>query len=125
VLQNKRIPIDVSDSATGFLGAAKLVRTRNLSGTALSRYLECGSSMTGLRADTHRVQMPLLLLLDPAPNGRTSLRIALVASAQDNSGTSNTPVQCGSTGALENELRRAINEQLKHLPEAGTPGGGP
>lgn len=116
VMQNLRIPIDVRDSAGGLLGAAKLVRTRNLAGSALSRYLECGSGMTGPRADSHRVQMPLLLFIDAAPEGKTKLRIALAASAQDNSGTSNSPVTCGSTGALEGQLRRAIGAQLAVLP---------
>ncbi len=116
VLQNLKIPIDVSDSAGGMLGAAKLVRSRNVAGQALSRFLECGSNMTGPRADSHRVQMPLLLLMDPGAEGTTKLRIALVASAQDNSGTSNTPVMCGSTGNLETMLRTAIEKQLLQLP---------
>ena len=116
VLQNYKIPTDISDSASGLLGAVKLMRSRNVAGSALSRYLECGSGMTGLRADTHRIQMPLLLMLDPDATGGTRLRIALIASAQDNSGTSNQPVPCGSTGALENQLRKAISEQLQHLP---------
>lgn len=116
VLRNLRIPIDVSDSAAGLLGAAKLTRMRNVAGSPLSRFLECGAGMTGPRADSHRVQMPLLLFLDPMPNGYTKLRVSLVASAQDNSGTSNSPVQCGSTGALEKKLRDAIDAQLRELP---------
>lgn len=116
VLQNYKIPIDVSDSASGMLGAAKLTRSRNLAGQALSRFLECGSNMTGPRADSHRVQMPLLLFIDPGDEGTTKLRIALVGSAQDNSGTSNSPVMCGSTGGLENMLRTAIEKQVLQLP---------
>lgn len=116
VLQNLKIPIDVSDSAGGLVGAAKLTRSRNLSGSALSRYLECGSNLTGPRADSHRIQMPLLILIDAGPNGTTKLRIALVGSAQDNSGVSNTPVMCGSTGALEGQIRKAIEGQLTQMP---------
>ena len=116
VMQNLRIPVDVRDSAGGMIGAVKLVRSRNLAGSALSRYLECGAGMTGPRADSHRVQMPLLLFIDPAPDGKTKLRIALAASAQDNTGTSNSPVTCGSTGALEAQLRKAIDGQLANLP---------
>ncbi|MGQ0649744.1 MAG: hypothetical protein ACT4P7_19500 [Gemmatimonadaceae bacterium] len=116
VFRNLKIPVDVSDSTAGFLGAAKLTRTRNLAGSALSRYLECGSGMTGPRADSHRVMMPLLVFIDPAPNERSRMRIAMVASAQDNSGTSNSPVQCGSTGALEGQLRKAIGDQVRQLP---------
>jgi hypothetical protein len=115
VLNNLRIPIDVSDSTIGLLGAAKLTRSRNLAGRALSRYLECGSGMTGPRADTHRVQMPLLFMLDPGADGGTRLRIALVGSAMDNAGTSTQPVACASTGILEGELRKAIKAQIAEL----------
>jgi hypothetical protein len=115
VLQNLKIPIDVADSTGGTLGALKLVRTRNVAGSALSRFLSCGSGMTGPRADSHRVIMPLLLTLDPGPENTTKLRISLVGSAQDNSGTSNTPVICGSTGALEGLLRTNIDKQLAAL----------
>jgi hypothetical protein len=116
VLANFRIPIDVADSLGGLVGAAKLTRSRNFLGSALSRYLECGAGMTGPRADSHRIQMPLLVFVDPESDSTSKLRIALVASAQDNSGTSNSPVQCGSTGALELRLRKAIEEQLRQLP---------
>jgi hypothetical protein len=115
VLNNLRIPIDVSDSLTGLVGAAKLTRSRNLGGRALSRYLECGSGMTGPRADTHRVQMPLLIMLDPGSGGNTRVRIALVGSAQDNAGTSTQPVACASTGVFEGELRKAIKAQIEEL----------
>ncbi|MBC7896835.1 MAG: hypothetical protein H7066_15570 [Cytophagaceae bacterium] len=115
VLTNLRIAIDVSDSTAGLVGAAKLTRSRNLGGRALSRYLECGSNMTGPRADSHRVQMPLLLMLDPGTEGTTRLRIALVASAQDNSGTSTQAVVCATTGVLEGELRKAIKDQIAEL----------
>lgn len=116
VLRNYKIEPDVEDSVGGVVGAAKLSRSRNLAGSNLSRFLECGSSITGPRADTHRVTMPLLLLIDPAGDGKSKLRVALVASAQDRSGVSNSPVLCGSTGALEGMLRTAIDKQLRELP---------
>lgn len=116
VLQNFKIPLDAVDSLGGTLAAIKLTRSRNIAGSALSRYLECGSGMTGPRADTHRVQMPLLILLDPLPNDRTKVKIALVGSAQDNSGTSTQPVMCGSTGVLESQIRKAIRDQLQQQP---------
>lgn len=116
VLRNYKIEPDVEDSVGGVVGAAKLARSRNLAGSSLSRFLECGSSITGPRADTHRVTMPLLLMIDPSGEGKSRLRVALVASAQDRSGVSNSPVLCGSTGALEGMLRKAIDSQLRELP---------
>ena len=112
VLQNFGIEADVRDSVGGLLGNIGLVRSRRLNRTPLSAFLNCGSSMTGLRADYYRVTMPLLIMFDPSGADRTYMRIALVASAQDPTGTSNQPVLCGSTGGLETRLRKAIEEQI-------------
>lgn len=118
VLSNFGIETDVSDSVGGMIGSIGMVKSRRLGRTPLSVYLSCGSSMTGLRADYYRVTMPLLLILDPQGADSTRLRIALVASAQDPTGTSNQPVLCGSTGALENQLRNAIEKQIGELPQS-------
>lgn len=107
---------DVRDSLLGMVAVARFVKTRNLGGTPLSKYLNCGSGMTGLFADNYRVQMPVAAFVDPSPKGGSMLRVAVIAAAQDPSGTSNTAVTCGSTGVLEAELRRAIQSQLTQLP---------
>lgn len=116
VLNNMGIETDVADSVGGMIGSIGLVKSRRLGRTPLSVYLSCGSSMTGLRADYYRITMPLLLLLDPLGADSTRVRIALVASAQDPTGTSNQAVLCGSTGALESQLRTAIEKQIRELP---------
>ena len=118
VLQNFGIPTDVRDSVGGLLGTLRFVRSRQLNRTPLSVFLSCGSSMTGLRADYYRLTMPLLLMIDPLDAERSHLRIALVASAQDPTGSSNQPVLCGSTGGLEARLRKAIDSQLLVLKAA-------
>lgn len=121
VLANVGIKADVRDSAGGMIGNIKLVRSRQFNRTPLSVFFDCGSSMTGLRADYYRLTMPLLVMLDPLGADRTTMRIALVASAQDPTGSSNQPVLCESTGALEARLRKAIVEQIAQL-KAARPG---
>jgi hypothetical protein len=49
------------------------------------------------------------------------MRIALIASGQDPTGSSTQPVFCGSTGALEARLHKAIVEQIPLL-RVPTPG---
>lgn len=115
VLENLGIKADVRDSAGGMIGNIRLVRSRRLDRTPLSVFLDCGSTMTGLRADYYRVTMPVLVMLDPIGADRTTLRIAIVASAQDPTGSSNQPVLCGSTGALETRMHKAIVEQIREL----------
>jgi hypothetical protein len=121
VLANVGLKADVRDSAGGMIGNVKLVRSRQFNRTPLSVFFDCGSSMTGLRADYYRVTMPLLVMLDSLGADRTTMRIALVASAQDPTGSSNQPVLCGSTGVLEARLRKAIVDQIQQL-KAARPG---
>ena len=59
--------------------------------------------------------MPLLVMLDPLGADRTTMRIALIASAQDPTGSSNQPVLCGTTGALEIRIHKAVVEQVREL----------
>jgi len=121
VLANFGIEADVRDSVSGLIGNISLVRSRRLGRTPLSVYLSCGSTMTGLRADYYRITMPLLVMLDPLGTDRTTMRIALVASGQDPTGSSSQQVMCGSTGALEARLHKAIVEQIP-LMKAPKPG---
>jgi hypothetical protein len=117
VLRNVlRTKPDVRDSILGMVAAARFVKSRNLNGTPLSKYVSCGSGMTGLFADNYRVQMPVAVFVDASPKGGSLLRVAVIASAQDPSGTSNNAVTCGSTGVLEGDLRKAIQSQLMQLP---------
>lgn len=115
VFQNLGIKADVRDSAGGLIGNIKLVRSRRLDRTPLSVFLDCGSTMTGLRADNYRITMPVLVMLDPLGADRSTMRIAVVASAQDPTGSSNQPVLCGSTGALETRMHKAIVEQIREV----------
>jgi hypothetical protein len=64
VLANLGIQTDVCDSVDGMIGNIGLVRSRRLDRTPLSVFLDCGSTMTGLRADYYRLWMPLLVMLD-------------------------------------------------------------
>lgn len=115
VLANLGIKAEVRDSVGGMIGHLKLVRSRRLDRTPLSAYFDCGSTMTGLRADNYRITMPLLVMLDPLGADRTTMRIALIASAQDPTGSSNQPVLCCTTGALEIRIHKAVVEQVREL----------
>ena len=115
VLENLGIKADVRDSAGGMVGNLELVRSRRLDRTPLSVFFDCGSTMTGLRADNYRITMPLLVMLDPLGADRSRMRIAVLASAQDPTGSSNQPVLCGSTSALESRMHKAVVEQLREL----------
>lgn len=120
VLRHYGIEPTIRDSIGGQLGDLTMVRMSRLNRVPLSQFFNCGSTMTGLRADSYRLTMPLVVMLDPVEAKSTRIRIALIASAQDAAGSSNQPVFCGSTGALESRLQKAIEEQVREMQKRGT-----
>lgn len=107
-----KIPVTLADSGQRMVGNLKLVKSNSLAGSSFTRWISCGSSMTGLRAATYRITMPIVVMLDPDGAEKSKLRVALVAQAQDMQGASTEPVMCGSTGALEKRIQETI---LTHL----------
>jgi hypothetical protein len=104
-LSARRVTPTIFDRAVGRAGDTSLVLLYRWNGQPLSRYLSCGSTMTGPKADQERVRAILLAQL-------TKLRADTVAIAVHfsggsypvASGNSGVPSQCTSTGRAEREL---------------------
>lgn len=103
-----KIPLDTKDSARGMVGNLTLVRTRNIAGSSLSRWFDCGTGITGRNAESWRLYIAIAALLDPLPEGRTRLRIGMAAGAQDMQGNSKEPVACSTSGGLEAKFQELI-----------------
>jgi hypothetical protein len=102
----------VRDSLRGIVSNPELVTFRRLAGKAMSFWLDCGIGMTGRYADTHRVTLAWAALLDPLPDGRTRVGIGVSGSAIERGGTTNTAVQCNTTGALEAAITERVRKTL-------------
>lgn len=100
----------------GWIGTTYLVTGRRLGDQPMSRWLECGVGMTGRYADTHRIALAFAVFVDSLPDQRTRLSWALVASATERGGQSNNNLSCESTGALELEIRKRLNNRLALKP---------
>ena len=81
--------------------------TRRLGDVPLSRYLECGSGMTGAYADTHRVRLFVSTALEPVGTGKTIVRTRVEATAAPTAGGGGTRT-CSSMGALELEIAELL-----------------
>ena len=103
-----KIELKTRDSTAGLVGNLELVKMRTLGRAPLSRYVSCGSGMTGLNADNYRIYLAVIAFVDPLPGNKTRLGVALTAGAQDVQGNAKQPVACGSTGALEGHVRRTV-----------------
>lgn len=105
-----KIPVTVVDSAHGVIGARN-ARVRNrLVGESLSHWFDCGMTAVGSpRADSYALFVTILTDVHPAPTGSTA-RTIVSATAEANVSPSGA-IQCGSRGAMEETLERAITAQ--------------
>ena len=113
VYQEIGIEIAGIDAAARALNNPDLRISRRLGGERLSRYLSCGSGLTGAFADRFRIQMNILSQVTPGPEGTSVLNTTIQAFGVNPEGTSNTRVPCGSTYQLEYRIAEMVAEKVK------------
>lgn len=109
------IPVTLTDVPHGQLGNRSFWKRRVLGPRRMSELVNCGSGPTGQNADAYRVQMSLTTTLT-AQNDKTLVETLLIAYGQDVGGDSTSPIQCASTGALENMINQSIQANLPQHP---------
>lgn len=103
VYEEFEIPVKERNDELRILGNPRLVVSRRLAGTRLSRYLDCGYGPAGNHADTHRVELQIRTsILEVGAGVRVNTFLGAIARSMD--GTSNTRVRCASTFRLEQEI---------------------
>lgn len=107
------IEVGESSRATRTLANPRLVLTRRLGSTPLSRYLSCGAGIQGPFADTYRIQMIIQSAVVAAQGGGVEIRTYLEAVARNPEGTSNVQVPCTSTQRLEREIAARVRAHLQ------------
>lgn len=85
---------------------------RRLGDQRLSRYLECGSGMTGAYADERRIYMTVTMQLQEGETAEeTTIMTRVTAVAEQPSGVSGT-MSCSSRGSLEQTLANALQLEV-------------
>jgi hypothetical protein len=102
------VPTGVNDPTTGRIGNTNFWKLRKLGNEALSTYLSCGDSFTGPAADNYRVYISLISAVRPNGTAASELETSFTAQAQNMEGTAGDRVACGTTGRLEERIRRAV-----------------
>jgi hypothetical protein len=105
------VPATAINPTTGLVAATGRRATGRLGDTRLSRYLSCGETMTGPRADQDRVVLSLISRSKPDGSSATRVETTLVATASDIGGT-NTRLPCSTTGELESRVHAAVKKAL-------------
>lgn len=105
------IPVASADPGTGQVTSGEFWKMHTLGKTSLSAYLDCGRAATGAIAEIYRVYLVVSSLVRPDGSG-AQLETAVSAYARNIEGTSGNRVACGSTGELEERIRRAVAQKV-------------
>ena len=109
-----KVPTDVDDPVNRVVGNQLINTQVSFAGYRMSRILDCGErTETGPNADSFRVTIVFLALLDSVDSAHTKLRIGLAAGAVPPSGGRSEGVQCGSKGVFEAKLDALATAHLK------------
>jgi hypothetical protein len=109
-----KVPIDMDNPAGGLVGVQLAKAQTKFAGYRMSRIFDCGQKSTmGPNADSYRLTIVFLALLDSLDASHTKLRVGFVASAVPSSGSRTDALQCGSTGAIEAKLAELASARLK------------
>ncbi|HUQ99241.1 MAG TPA: hypothetical protein VM166_07295 [Gemmatimonadaceae bacterium] len=103
------IPVKVADPVTGQVGNNYFSKTGHLGSVPLSRYVSCGSTLTGPAADNYRVTLSVLSVVGATGAG-SHVETHLTARADPETG--NGSLQCESMNTLEEEIHRVLLRRL-------------
>ncbi len=101
----------VVDSTTHVYGVPQpAVAPRRIAGQRISRFLACGTGITGSVADDYEVRIVLLTQIDPAqPGARVRTRFEGIAHSR---GVSGANIDCGSNGKLEDMIADSLQARV-------------
>lgn len=116
-LTQRHVTPTLINRGVGRAGDTSLVLLRSWNGHQLSYYFDCGSTMTGQRANEERLHAVLLAQLTRLAGDTIGVAVHFSATAQAiNSGSSSRPSQCASTGRGEGEF---LDEVIRSVGGSG------
>lgn len=108
VVEDLGVEVSGTDPGTLALNNPDFRISRRLGDERLSRYLRCGSGMTGPFADRYRIRMNFHSQIRPTPDGNSVVETTIQAVGTNPEGTSNTRVPCSSTHILESRIAEGV-----------------
>jgi hypothetical protein len=113
-LSDRKMTPSILDRAVGRAGDTALVMMRRWNGEALSRYLSCGVTLTGQRADEERIRAILLAQMSRLPADTIAVAVHFSARSQPvQSGNAGQITPCTSTGLAEKQLIDDVTRRVR------------
>ncbi|MEO7455276.1 MAG: hypothetical protein ABIY52_03390 [Gemmatimonadaceae bacterium] len=106
------IPISDVDTVRQRIGNSGLKLRRQLNGTSLSRFMECGSTQIGDNADSYDVFITISSTVKKDPVSGLSALETLFESQAKPVSFSREYARCSTKGLLEQRIVEAVKEQL-------------
>jgi hypothetical protein len=106
------VEVAETDPEAMSLSNPDLAISRRLGDEQLSRYLRCGSGITGQFADQYRIRMNFFTQVTPRPDGKSAVETTIQAMATNPRGTSNTRAPCTSTHILESRIAQGVANRV-------------
>jgi hypothetical protein len=112
--EDLNLTVDMDNASAGLVGVQLFKGQTTFAGFRMSRLFDCGAGTTGSQnADSYRLTIVFLTLVDPQDATHTKLRVGVVASGVPTGGSRSAAVQCSSTGLLEQKLVDLATMHLK------------
>ena len=109
------IPLQGADAKNYMIATQYVHAHAAFAGERMSRWLECGSTMTGDIATVYEITLRFASLLDTSVVGRTIVRTAVNATAVA-PGSGTTPVECSTRGSLEKRIAALVAAKSAGAP---------
>jgi hypothetical protein len=101
------IPAELVNPSTGLVAITEKRTSTRLGGERMSRFLSCGETMTGPRADQDRIVLSVISYAKPIGMSGSRIETRVVATASDVGGTG-TRQPCTTTGELESRIHSMV-----------------
>lgn len=106
------IPITEVSPEANLIGAVETRIRGDLAGSPISKYLRCGTSITGSIADQYEVYLTIATQLETLETGETGVFTHLTAIAQQG-GRSGNNIRCATRGVLETEIFEHLRRKVE------------
>ena len=104
------IPVALENPATHQIGNKDFWKMRAVGPLRMAELVDCGTGITGRKADSYRIYMSLITTVSADAAGGTLLQTTLIPFGQDVTGGNSDRIPCGSTGRLE----AVVNETIRN-----------
>lgn len=114
-LDELAVPVAFKDRKAGEIGTQQAKLFRRMGKERLSSYLRCGSGITGPNADSYAIYFSIVVFVREAEGNEVAIRPYLTAAAVDVAGGRNDPIQCTTTGKLEQRIGNGVKLKVLKL----------